>query len=238
MIASEEPKAGFPTYIDLATARLVAEGHKRNVYEHDAFPGMLIKVVRPELIDEDGQLRLTDRKPKFYRRPTRLGAFLSNDREIREFLALRVKPASNGQLLPIQKFWGFVDTDMGLGLLVERLCAPDGGLAPTVNNLVLDGRFTPAHYANLRAFYGELARLHVCVANMHRHNIVFVGEIGKGGRFVGIDGLGDSNLIPLSSWFKWYNARRLQRHAEKIYRFINAHSGTSNNPSIPSRSET
>ncbi len=43
----------FTGFLDLSQARLVAQGAYRLVYEHDDFPGLLVKVLRPELIDED-----------------------------------------------------------------------------------------------------------------------------------------------------------------------------------------
>lgn len=209
--------AGFPTYVDLSTARLVAEGHKRSVYEVDAFPGMLVKVVRGEHVTPEGQLTLP--RPKVFRPfrvARRLGALMPTIRELREFLAFAAKPANRDQPWPIQRFWGFVDTDMGLGLIVEKLTAPDGSLAPTVERLIDERRFTPAHRAALAHLFEELARLHLCISSMHERNIVLVGEIGKGGRFIGVDGLGDKALIPLADLSKRFNAYEVRRRARKL----------------------
>lgn len=206
--------SAFPTYVDLSKAMPIAEGHKRSVYEVDFLPGMLIKVVRPEHVTSEGQLTLP--RPKAFRPfrvARRLGAFNAIMRELKEFLAFAVKPGNRNEAWPIQRFWGFIDTNFGLGLIVEKLTAPDGSLAPTVEQLIDERRFTPAHRAALVHLFEELARLHLCIGSMHERNIVLVGEIGNGGRFIGVDGLGDKAFIPLADLSKRFNAYEVRRRA-------------------------
>lgn len=208
----------IPTYVDLSRARLVAEGHKRSVYEDDAFPGMLIKVVRPNLVTAEGQLQLFDRKQPWrpFRLARRLGAFMPTNRELKEFLIFAVRPGYQDAVWPIQRFWGFVDTNLGLGLVVEKLTAPSGELAPTAERLVEEGRFEPGHREAIQALFRELTRHNLCVGSMHERNLVFVGELGKGGRFVGVDGLGDKAFIPLSDFSPAFNRHLLRKREKKL----------------------
>jgi hypothetical protein len=212
------PGMSFPTYVDLSTARLVGKGNKRSVFEHPDFPDMLIKVVRPELMDEAGNLfRLPTQKRVYLKVKHRLGALLPLKRELAEFLVLAGRRSNQGIDWPIQRVWGFVNTSLGFGVVVEKLTAPTGELAPTLVRLLQEKRFLPGHRKALQHMVDELARLHISVGHLHMKNIVFVGDLGNGGRFVGVDGLGEKNLIPLADWSFRFNRHQIRRRSRTLF---------------------
>lgn len=209
-------------FIDLSNARLVAEGFINLVYEHEDFPGSLIKVFKPELISESGEMLHPRKRNKGLKLRRRLGAFHILHREVWEILALHVKPANRGVQWPVAKIRGFVETPIGLGVVVEKLTAPDGELAPTVARLVREGRFLPEHREKLKQFFNEVERLHIVLYDVHVKNIVFAGELGKGGRFAAVDGLGVRAWIPLRDWFQSLNTRRIRYYSQRVWQFVDA----------------
>lgn len=209
--------SGYPTRVDLSAARLVATGKKRSVYEHDDFPGMLIKVVRPDVVDKPDKYRGWKR---WKRLPNRLGAFSPLLRELKEFLVLSLHRENQDKPWPIQRFWGFVRTDMGMGLVVERLSAPDGALAPTLHAILEAGQLRPEHRLALERLVAELERCNICIGNFHLRNMVFVGELGKGGRFISVDALGEGTFIPLVDWFPALNRAKLKKRSAPLFALI------------------
>lgn len=207
----------FAGFVDLSEARLVAQGGVRLVYEHDDLPGMLIKVLKPELVGDDGQPAGRTRRFKLRRR---LGAFRQTQREISEFLAFQAKRSNRVAQWPIAKLYGFVETDKGLGLVTQKLTAPDGQLAPTLAALVRANRFAATHRDALRRFFQELEDRHICMCDMHPRNLVFVGNEAEAGRFVAVDGVGAKTLVPVRDWFRLVNTLRTRRTARKIWDFV------------------
>lgn len=213
--------AVFTGFLDLSQARLVATGGFRLVYEHDDFPGMLVKVLRPEFIDDEGQpITKPGHKEKRFKLRRRLGAFLPTHREIAEFLAFQAKRGNQAGGWPMARLYGFVETSIGLGLITEKLTGPDGNLAPTLSALVRAGRFSARHEEALRTFLKLLDDRHICMSDLNPRNLVFVGSAESDGRFVAIDGLGSTTLFPVQDWFPSINARRNRRRSRKLWRFI------------------
>lgn len=203
--------------VDLSKATLVANGGYRLVYEHLDYPGLLIKVVRPDKIGDDGQ---NTRKAKRFKIPRRMGGFRQTHREITEFLAFQSKRKNRTAQLPISRIYGFVDTELGLGMLSEKLTGPQGGLAPTLQSLVRSKEFSLRHRDLLEAFFQDVEKNHICLTDLTPANIVFAGNKDADGRFVAIDGLGCKTLIPLRDWSALFNTFRTRRNARKIWRFV------------------
>lgn len=218
----------FTGFLDLSKARLVAQGGVRFVYEHDDFPGMLIKIYKPDAIDDEGHFTGKKRKRMKFRR--RLGAFVQVNREVAEFLAFQARPSNRCGQWPIAKMFGFVETEIGLGVLTEKLTAPDGGPAPTLVALVRGRQFSPRHRAALQRFFQDMEERHICMCDPHPSNIVFAGDIDNDGRFVAIDGLGAKTLLPVRDWFKFFNARRTRRSAQRIWKFVDGGGNASTRP--------
>jgi hypothetical protein len=208
--------------VDLTGAEPIARGHMRLVFEHPEFPGALIKVVDPAFVDDKGQLT-----SKYLRRRAwlkrRIGGFLAVKRELGEFLVART--TLDGDDWPIARIFGFVETGLGLGLVVEKISDPDGGLAPTLDQMLSTKRFKAVHRPLLARLFDELAERHICIGNMHVRNIVLAGTPGEGGRFVGIDGLGEKAAIPLADWSKRFNALQVRRRACAIFKSVNRRAG-------------
>ena len=195
-------------FIELGNAVPVASGSTRDVYVHPGDAGLLIKVVPAAVIE-----KRYGRDRPWYKTPRRYRHLMTYLREVREQIALRAQigthPAS------VQRIVGFAETDLGLGLVVEAAKDRQGQLAPTLERLIVEGRFDAAARADLMACLDELIELPIVVADLPFHNFVYAWSQQRGDHFVLIDGIGCKNLIPLnrlSPLVNRYTKRRRVRY--------------------------
>lgn len=184
----------------------LASGSTRAVYLHPDDPDLLIKVMRPDIIEQ----RYGAGRP-WYKSPRRYRQFMSYMREVREEIAMR---AFTDSRMPksVQRVVGFVDTDLGFGLVVEAVRGRDGNLAPSLRNLIRDNRFDAKAMADLDACLAELLELPVVLGDLNRANLVYAWTKQHGEHFVVIDGIGCKTLIPvnrMSEWINRFTKRRL-----------------------------
>lgn len=183
------------------------------VYEHPHFRGSLIKIYDPDRISDSGCIMLK-RQPKRLKFRRRIGAFSSRHRELREVLSLHARLGREINW-PIARIFGLVETDIGLGIVVEKITGPDGKLAPTVRHLIRTGEFSPLHRRKLVELFDELERFHVCMHDVHLDNIVLSAD-AENVRFVAVDGLGTRAAFPIKDWFKWANAISVRKHKARM----------------------
>ncbi|MEP9386946.1 YrbL family protein [Mesorhizobium sp. KR9-304] len=198
--------------IDLHDCVLVKSGRTRNVHEHEALPGLLIKTLQPELVDRNGYFKAYARWKK--RRPH--GAYFAFRREVDEFIVLcRRLYGRDLSSLPIARIHGLVLTSAGLGLVVERI--PNGdGLAPTMLELIGEDRFAKRHLQALERFLDRCRELHVVFGDLTVNNIVYSEARDPRGEFVAIDGFGEKSAIPIHRWSPFLNDRKIERVRSRL----------------------
>lgn len=189
--------------IILANQTPLASGSTRYVYVHPDDASLLIKVVRADAIEK----RYGRGRP-WYKVTRRYRHFISYMREVREQIALRAQRQDHPACL--QKITGFVDTDLGFGLVVEAARDKQGQLAPTLPRLIDEGRFDAAARSHLESCFAELMQLPIILADIHGNNFVYAWREERGHHFVLIDGVGCKNFIPLNriSAINRYTKRR------------------------------
>ncbi|NII55459.1 YrbL family protein [Luteibacter sp. SG786] len=194
----------------LAEATPIATGHVREVYQHPDDADLLIKVIASGSIEERWN------KAPWYRRMARSGPYKDFVREFREYVTgIYVGGYATS---PIARVVGLEMTDIGLGQIVEKVRAPDGGLAPTLHDWVKAEGFTGKTQAELEAFYARLLSHNTIAADLHAWNVVY-GEDSRGGpRLVMIDGFGEKNIIPHCSMSRTHNASRTKKKYERMVR--------------------
>jgi hypothetical protein len=193
----------------------VARGHKRFIFQHPADPALLVKVMQPDVVEE----RWGSANRPWYKTSRRYGQYISLRREISEYLAVAVK--FPGGVPVLQKLGGIVDTDYGIGVVVEKLVGRDGGLAPTLSTLVRRSGITPEVLQKIEQFKDELIKYNIVIGKLHAHNLVLAVRGGEE-RFVAIDGYGETALIPIHTWSARINAAhtegRIRRLVRKLHR--------------------
>lgn len=172
-------QSATPAPIALREADFVVFGGRRLIFRHPTDPGRLLKVIRPD-------------RDRTARRFWRTGPFHIFHEEISEYLVLRARdPNAEPLVAPIH---GLVETTLGLALEVGRIAGPDGGLAPTLDDLIREGGVTPDMQAGIDRLAARLAALHVVVSDFKAHNLVL---LPNGRDFCVIDGLGEKVLLSL-----------------------------------------
>lgn len=192
----------------LADATPVASGQIRRIFEHPHDARLLVKVLRADAIERrwKGPLRA-------YKRLARALHYSGHVRELREYITVCARhprcPA------PIARTIGVIETDLGLGLVAEKVVGPGTMLAPTLaTRYASEGGFSSALERDLEELLDGLLACNVIVGDMHAWNIVYGSDSRGGPRFVLVDGFGEKLAIPLTSMsqrFNAHNTRRLYR---------------------------
>jgi hypothetical protein len=199
--------------LKLRESEPVAQGHKRFVFQHPTDPDLLIKVWQPDVVAE----RWSSERPWY--RQSRYRQYLSLQREISEHLALAVKFANGVPVL--QKVFGIVHTDYGIGAVVEKLRGRDGGLAPSLAELARREGVTPRLLEKVERFRDELLQYGIIIGKLHDRNLVLALR-GNEERFVMVDGYGEKTAIPIHVWSPWLNAYHTRRRFEILTQRLHA----------------
>lgn len=188
--------------LKLRESEPIAQGHKRFVFQHPTDPDLLIKVWQPDVVAE----RWSSERPWY--RQSRYRQYLSLQREISEHLALAVKFPNGVPVL--QKVFGIIDTDYGVGAVVEKLRGRDGGLAPSLAELARRDGVTPQLLEKVDRFGEELLQYGIVIGKLHDRNLVLACRDNEE-RFVMVDGYGEKTAIPIHVWSPRLNAVHTRR---------------------------
>lgn len=195
--------------LHLSDAAPLAKGALRAVYQHPRHPELLVKIIRPEIIE-----RRWGKKAAWYKRFRRVRQYVAVLREVEEYLACQ---ALHGDHLPIlQRVIGFAATDLGLGFVTEALLDREGRLAPSLGSLMRAGRCDGRVRDAFEAFARDFAASDVVIGDFSAENIVLAWDEQHGERFVLVDGLGCSTFIPLKAWWPALNRRRKLRRLAQV----------------------
>lgn len=197
----------------------VAVGCMRLVYQHPENETLLIKVIRPEAVEERWGMGRA-----WYKRRRRYGRFSSYIREIQEYVA--AWEAHGRSLHFVQKIVGFAETDMGLGLIVEAARDRSGNYARSLEQFLRAGEYTPEIEAALERVIEELLNSNIVISDPHAGNLVFAYSKEHGDHFVLIDGLGNNNILPFKFISRAINRRSKLRRFRCLRRYISTVSDT------------
>jgi hypothetical protein len=200
--------------IDLENKQPLVSGAYRDVYEHPHDDNLLVKVVKPLVVERYAQ------RASIYSRWRGNWQYRNQSREIEEYLALRRR----GQhTLPfIQHFVGVVDTDFGFGMVVRKVRGRDGELAPTIMELVERSGLTPEIRSRMADLLADVIRNHIVFGDISGKNIVHADDKEHGNRLVIIDGLSDRLLLPVNSWSPIVNRVYCERRFARAMRRMEA----------------
>jgi hypothetical protein len=195
--------------IELKNSEPLASGRMRLVFRHPDHDNWIIKVIRPDVIDE----RWGSGTP-WYKMNRRFRHYISFVREIEEYIAAY---ARYGTSLPfLQTVVGLAHTDYGLGLVLEAALDSSGNLALQLGKMIHHGHFDEAAKAALERFFDRILESDVVVADLHPGNLVYATSATGACDFVMIDGLGVSNLIPFKVLSKTLNRRSKEKRILKL----------------------
>ncbi|AOS98175.1 hypothetical protein AUP74_02780 [Microbulbifer aggregans] len=178
--------------IKLAPEKPFARGGNRLCFIHPVDESLCIKVRRPDFTLADRR-----RKKGFPKNLKPLSSFDDNLEEERVMSALQKQ---YGELVfrHVSRCYGFVDTDMGRGLVSELIRDGNGAISQTLKKVIWDEAFTE----ECRRAVTELCQFWetnlVPSRHLLLHNIVVQRDSeGAIQRLVVIDGLGSAGLLPI-----------------------------------------
>ena len=157
-------------------------------YAHPDYDDRIIKVVNPRLSNwpAGGSWHLF--------RAARTHARLA--RELRVYRALE----RSGPRRPwfVQRLFGMVETDLGRGLVAERLVGADGRPAPSLRSLVKRQGLTPELRDAVGRFVAEITARDLAVGEFGVNNVVYAADRRGRSHPVLVDGLGSRSVLPLA----------------------------------------
>lgn len=197
--------------LELSKFQPLALGHQRAVYQHPRLPNLVIKTMRPESV-----ARRWDAPGKWLKRLPRTRQYVGYLRETREYIAAHVRVDADP---PLARIAGLVETDVGLGLVCEKVLGPDGQMAPTLFQCWLDHGGEPPWAARALAdFLDGLLRHNVIVGDLNAANLVYGSDSRGGPRILMVDGFGEKALVPLSSLSRRFNRHAILRRYRRLLR--------------------
>jgi hypothetical protein len=195
--------------LSLAHQSPLALGNLRAIHQHPLHPELLIKTLRAEAV-----ARRYDAPGRWLKRLPRARQYTGFARELTEYMALVARAPSG--VAPVARMVGIIETDLGLGLVSEKIVDAHGTMAPSLHAIYRqNGGASEWTDAALDKLLDELLRFNVIVGDLHASNIVF-GVDSRGGapRLILVDGFGEKNILPLKSISRWLN----QRNTRRVYR--------------------
>jgi len=187
----------------------IADGLQRLVFAYPGRPELLIKVLRRDYIDSRFGPRAS-----FRSRHRRCGHYTLFQRELREYLVAWARSAAC--LAHLQEIVGLQPTDLGLGLVVRKVCGHDGQPAPTLSDLLRQGSLDGSRMELLERFLDALLESEIVINNLSPSNILLAADPAGAERFVLIDGFGSSTLIPVKEWFRTLNRQSKRRYLRRL----------------------
>ncbi len=204
----------MPGVITLHDDHFVARGGKRKVFHHPLLPDRLIKVMRSDRVarpkpSKDTFLRRFARP--LWREYRRFGPYQEWCREHEEYISIINRIGRIPDF--VAGYHGFVETNRGPGLVVEKITDPDGRVAPTLRNVLhWQGQGEPLATL-VEEFFDEVVEAEAILKDMTLKNFVLAGGSGGGPRLVAVDALSDPTVLRIKTrsrfaYRRWAARRR------------------------------
>lgn len=198
---------------------LLGEGTQKLVYQHPLEANKVIKIMKPENVTMDGG-RAGQHRLRAHRSQ---GVYRQFRREMLQYLQLCKNNYQHKQFLfPIETVYGFIATDLGLGLVTEKIVALNGQ-GQSVFDLCQQQAFNQKHRQALDRFFSDCCQLHVVFGEVNVAGVMYTEDRQDRPEFVLVDGIGEKLLIPFRAMSKHINTRNIRKVEEKINAFIDKH---------------
>ncbi|MFO7936265.1 MAG: YrbL family protein [Kiritimatiellia bacterium] len=196
--------------IELKHIKWLDQGANRVCYIHPDDPGKVLKIIKPWKRAE-----LKRRIAPFYKRFRSVRCFDDNQQELK---ALRLLEKKKNASRHFPKCYGMVDTDLGQALCLEYVCSGwKEGEALSLEKYLHANGFTPEIMKALDDLFGFLYENIIITRDMRCFNIM-VRYVDDKINLVIVDGLGNSEFIPVSNFIPAVGRLKIQR---KFNRFKN-----------------
>ena len=185
-----------------------AVGGTRRCYVHPDDDTRCVKVLRPDRTPRARRAAVTG-----WRRLKRLASFDDQRKECKAYRHLKHRGQLDWSHVP--KFHGTVETDQGIGIVTALYRNWDGGYPKNLEELLPSG-MTPVLRDAVDEFKDWLRRELFLSRDLLPHNIIAVADNPERYRLVIVDGIGNSEFIPVSHWFGWCARMKIERKIRKF----------------------
>ena len=185
-----------------------AVGGTRRCYVHPEDEALCVKVLRPDRTPEARRAAASG-----WRRLKRLPSFDDQRKEHRAYQ--RLKRLGQLDYTHVPRFYGLVETDQGLGIVTALFRDSDGGFPKNLEQLLPSGMSEPLQRA-IGEFKDWLCRERFLTRDLLPHNIIAVADSRERFRLVIVDGIGNSEFLPVSHWFKLCARAKIERKIRKF----------------------
>lgn len=192
----------------------MAQGGRRYVYVHPDDDSKVVKILKSHSKPE-----VRRKYAKWYKKLRSLDHFDDNIRELNAFIGLRLKPKAIFPFFPHCD--GIIETDKGFAIMTD--CIRDevettkGDVSQNMREYREQHGITPELLQALDVFLQMLKENYIITRDIHDHNLMVQRSV-NGLHIIMIDGLGNSDFIPLANYVKWLANYKINR---KIRRFYN-----------------
>ncbi len=195
----------------LSLEKPFAQGGNRLCFIHPEDSGLCVKVRRPDFTLED--LR---RKKGFPKSLRPLSSFDDNLDEYRVMCRFK-KNYDDVIYRHVSRCYGFVETDLGKGLVSELVCDEDRKVSQTLKKYIWDHGQDDKIMAAAKELADFWLQLRVPSRDLLLHNIVVQMEAQRIVRLVVIDGLGSSGLVPFACLPASMQTAKVERKVKNFY---------------------
>jgi hypothetical protein len=204
----------LPSLIVLKNQSPLAGGKTQSVYQHPDDSNLLIKVRNLDRLKQTYERRLGGRIG-FKRRH---GFYTTWHRELEHYFSVCLRLGYRPHFL--LEYHGVADTDIGLGLIVNRVNDRAGNLAPTLAELVTKTGLTDDLRAKVEDLRRQMNELRISTNDISVSNIVYGWNERIGDHLVLIEGIGVNTFVPLANFSNYFNVRSNNRHFARTVRWL------------------
>lgn len=198
--------------LEIKNLEKIGNGTIKDVYQHPLHANQIIKIIQPAIVASDGGFA----KHGWLKRKLHQGIYRQFRRELIQYLQLcKTHYGSGCFTFPVETPYGLVATDHGLGLVTEKITAPDGQ-GWTLEALARDTPLQPRHHQALARFFDDCVRLHIVFGEVNIAGIMYTESRSGRPEFVLVDGIGEKLLIPIRAMSAGISGRYVRKVQRRI----------------------
>ena len=185
----------------------IGKGCSKIVFQHPHDQNKVIKIMNPERVSKFGGF---NNHSKFKQRFAQ-GIYRHFRRELIQYLQLcKLHYKANSFVFPVETPYGFVETNQGIGLVVEKIVSPNQQ-GVTLYELCEQHLFEEKHEIALKYFFDACCDLHIVFGEVNIAGIMYTEQRNNKPEFVLVDGMGEKLFIPLRAMSKKINAHNIRK---------------------------
>lgn len=195
--------------LKLAGREPFAIGGTRRCYVHPEDEQLCVKVLRA---DRTAAMRL--QAAQGWRKLKGRRGFDDQRKELKAYRTLERR--GMGDWTHVPRCFGAVETDMGVGIVTALHRDWNGAFPPNLEQLLPKAGLSSPLAEAIAEFKAWLRRDLFLSRDLLPHNIIAVATAKERFCLVIVDGIGNSELVPFSSWFDVCARRKVERKIRKF----------------------